>query len=92
MTRHLEPGLHTDLTELQERVLDYIDSCVNAGLPPTRAEIARYFGWKSVNAADTHLRFLERKGRIVLLPGISRGIKLVPPARMPSSSASHAQE
>ncbi len=63
MTRQLEPNLHTDLTELQARVLDYIDSCVSAGLPPTRAEIAEHFGWKSANAADTHLRFLERKER-----------------------------
>jgi repressor LexA len=37
-------------------------------------EIARYFGFRSANAADDHLRALQRKGLIELRPGISRGI------------------
>ena len=48
-------------------------------MPPTRAEIARELGFRSVNAAEEHLRALQRKGAIELLPGISRGIRLRDP-------------
>ena len=46
-------------------------------MPPTRAEIARELGFRSANAAEEHLRALERKGVIALLPGMSRGIQLL---------------
>ena len=46
------------------------------GMPPTRAEIARQLGFKSANAAEEHLRALQRKGVLELLPGASRGIQL----------------
>jgi repressor LexA len=46
------------------------------GMPPTRAEIARQLGFKSANAAEEHLRALQRKGALELLPGASRGIRL----------------
>jgi repressor LexA len=46
------------------------------GMPPTRAEIARELGFKSANAAEEHLRALQRKGVLELLPGASRGIQL----------------
>jgi repressor LexA len=46
------------------------------GMPPTRAEIARSLKFRSANAAEEHLRALERKGVIELLPGTSRGIRL----------------
>ena len=46
------------------------------GMPPTRAEIARELGFKSANAAEEHLRALQRKGVIELIPGASRGIQL----------------
>jgi repressor LexA len=45
-------------------------------MPPTRAEIAQRLKFRSVNAAEEHLRALERKGAIELLPGTSRGIRL----------------
>ena len=45
-------------------------------MPPTRAEIAEALGFRSVNAAEEHLRALERKGALELLPGTSRGIRL----------------
>ena len=45
-------------------------------MPPTRAEIARELGFKSVNAAEEHLRALQRKGVLELIPGTSRGIQL----------------
>jgi repressor LexA len=47
-----------------------------SGMPPTRAEIARELGFKSANAAEEHLRALQRKGVLELIPGASRGIQL----------------
>jgi repressor LexA len=47
-----------------------------SGYPPTRAEIAERMGFKSVNAAEQHLRALERKGAIEIAEGASRGIRL----------------
>src|SRR5690606_3378893 len=47
------------------------------GIPPTRAEIARKLGFRSANAAEEHLRALRRKGAIELLPGASRGIRIL---------------
>jgi repressor LexA len=48
----------------------------DSGMPPTRAEIARELGFKSANAAEEHLRALQKKGVLELLPGASRGIQL----------------
>lgn len=45
-------------------------------MPPTRAEIAAELGFKSANAAEEHLRALQKKGVLELLPGASRGIQL----------------
>jgi len=45
-------------------------------MPPTRAEIAKALKFRSVNAAEDHLRALERKGVVELIPGTSRGIRL----------------
>jgi repressor LexA len=49
---------------------------VDSGMPPTRAEIAKELGFKSANAAEEHLRALQRKGVLELVPGASRGIQL----------------
>jgi repressor LexA len=67
----------TRLTPRQEQVLQLIREYAEAtGFPPTRAEIAKALGFRSVNAAEEHLRALARKGAIELLPGASRGIRL----------------
>src|SRR5512134_3280650 len=66
-----------DLTPRQRQVLRFIqDSMAENGLPPTRAEIADALGFKSANAAEEHLRALQRKGVLELRPGASRGIQL----------------
>ena len=52
-------------------------------MPPTRAEIAKHLGFRSVNAAEEHLRALARKGIIELQSGTSRGIRLLAPAGVP---------
>lgn len=66
-----------DLTSRQSEILSFIQSFIDDnGMPPTRAEIARALGFRSANAAEEHLRALQRKGVIELLPGASRGIQL----------------
>jgi repressor LexA len=66
-----------DLTPRQKQILKLIQqSIAENGMPPTRAEIATEFGFKSANAAEEHLRALQRKGVIDLIPGASRGIQL----------------
>ena len=67
----------SDLTPRQTQILRLIQSRIaDSGMPPTRAEIAREFGFRSANAAEEHLRALQRKGVISLVPGASRGIQL----------------
>jgi len=67
-----------NLSPRQAEILDLIRRhLAETGFPPTRAEIARRLGFRSANAAEEHLRALARKGAIELLPGTSRGIRLV---------------
>ena len=65
------------LTPRQKEILQMIqDFIADYGMPPTRADIARELGFKSANAAEEHLRALQKKGVLVLIPGASRGIQL----------------
>jgi len=67
----------TNLTPRQAEILQLIrDAIEAAGYPPTRAEIARQLGFRSANAAEDHLRALERKGMITIEAGAARGIRL----------------
>ncbi len=66
------------LTDRQRQILDLIQRHIRVtGVPPTRAEIARILGFRSVNAAEDHLRALARHGVIELTRGRSRGIRLI---------------
>ncbi len=66
-----------NLTARQAQVLDLIKLYIaDTGYPPTRAEIARELGFRSANAAEEHLKALNRKGAIEMIPGTSRGIRL----------------
>ena len=67
-----------NLTAQQIKVFDVIkESLQSNGYPPTRAEIAKILEFKSVNAAESHIKALVKKGVIEKVPGSSRGIKLV---------------
>ena len=67
-----------NLTEQQFKIFDVIKGHVNDyGYPPTRAEIAKIMGFKSVNAAESHIKALVKKGVLVKVPDSSRGLKLV---------------
>jgi len=66
-----------ELTPRQKQILELIQDVIyETGMPPTRAEIAAELGFKSPNAAEEHLRALQRKGVLDLIPGASRGIQL----------------
>jgi repressor LexA len=74
------------LTERQAEILRLVRELTEvSGFPPTRAEIARSMGFRSVNAAEQHLRALEKKGVIEIMSGASRGIRVLdsrPSARL----------
>lgn len=66
-----------ELTPRQREIVLLIQKVIHdSGMPPTRAEIAEALKFRSVNAAEQHLRSLERKGVIELIRGKSRGIRL----------------
>ncbi|UTV27849.1 transcriptional repressor LexA [Photobacterium atrarenae] len=66
------------LTPRQQEVFDLIKARIEeSGMPPTRAEIARELGFRSANAAEEHLKALARKEVIEIIPGASRGIRVL---------------
>lgn len=66
------------LTKRQQQIYDLIKEQISStGMPPTRAEIAKQFGFRSANAAEEHLKALARKGAIEMIAGSSRGIRLL---------------
>ena len=77
-----------ELTTRQQQIFELIQRHIDdTGFPPTRAEIANELGFRSANAAEEHLRALHRKGAIEMIPGASRGIRIVeknnPPKGIP---------
>jgi len=65
------------LTDRQKQILEMISHFIEeSGFPPTRIEICKALGFKSPNAAEEHLKALEKKGAISMVPGASRSIKL----------------
>ena len=72
------------LTARQQEILDFIRATVESeGRPPTRAEVCTAFGFRSPNAAETHLRALAAKGAILLEEGRARGIRLAEALGLP---------
>src|SRR5262249_59847923 len=66
-----------ELTPKQQKILNFVRKSIEkTGFPPTRIQISKAFNYSSANAAEEHLRMLERKGAIELTPGASRGIRL----------------
>ena len=66
------------LTDRQAEILRLVRELTEvSGFPPTRAEIAERMGFRSVNAAEQHLRALEKKGKIEISEGSSRGIRVL---------------
>jgi repressor LexA len=67
------------LTAKQKQILRFISEFIeNNKFPPTRAELAAHFGFRSPNAAEAHLRALESKSMIGIERRAARGITLLP--------------
>lgn len=65
------------LTVRQQEVFDLLVKFQKEhGYPPSNAEVARMMGATSTNAAADMLRSLQRKGAILITPGVSRGITI----------------
>jgi repressor LexA len=79
----------TKLTPRQREILEFISSFIEENrFPPTRSELSAHFGFRSPNAAEAHLRALEKKAVIGIGRGVSRGITLLPLAQgeLPASA------
>ena len=71
------------LTTRQKQILKFISKFIeNNKFPPTRSELAAHFGFRSPNAAESHLRALESKSVIAIERGAARGIALLPLAAL----------
>ena len=67
------------LTVRQKEILIFISQFIEKHkFPPTRAELSAHFGFRSPNAAEAHLRALEKKSMIGIERGAARGISLLP--------------
>jgi repressor LexA len=65
------------MTDAQRKVYRFLQDCVREnGYPPTRREIANAMGYSSANAAECHLRALERQGAIRMVAGGARKLQL----------------
>ena len=68
-----------DLTPRQKQILKFISQFIDKHkYPPTRSELSAHFGFRSPNAAESHLRALEKKSVIGIERGAARGITLLP--------------
>lgn len=67
------------LTLRQREILKFISQFIDKHkYPPTRSELCEHFGFQSPNAAEAHLRALQKKSVIGIERGVSRGITLLP--------------
>lgn len=67
-----------ELTVRQREVLQFIMDFKRAHeMPPTRAEIAQYFGFKVHNGAYEHVLALVRKGYLEVASRRARGIRVL---------------
>ncbi len=67
-----------NLTVRQQEILAFLKTWIaQNNMPPTRAEMCAALGFRSPNAAEEHLRALERKGAIEMMAGSSRGIRIM---------------
>jgi repressor LexA len=77
------------LTARQKEILKFISEFIEKHkFPPTRSELSEHFGFRSPNAAEAHLRALEKKSMIGIERGVSRGLTLLPLAtdELPASA------
>ncbi|KPK96900.1 MAG: hypothetical protein AMJ95_11820 [Omnitrophica WOR_2 bacterium SM23_72] len=66
-----------ELTNKQERVLDFIRERIRQNIPPTIREIARELGFSSTGTVRDYLNALENKGYLKRSSNKSRSIELL---------------
>ena len=80
------------LTNRQKEVLSVIKAQIlTTGVPPTRRELATKLGLKAGPSVEGHLRALERRGLIELVPDTQRGIKLAQTGGLPLMETVYAR-
>jgi repressor LexA len=66
------------MTERQEKILSFIKkSILEQGYPPTIREIGEFFGIRSTNGVNDHLKALERKGYLLRGELKSRALSVI---------------
>lgn len=75
----------TELTAVQQEVLDYIGRHISIkGYPPTRGEICMACGFRSLNAAQEILKRLKEKGYIDMERRAARSIRILIQPKIPT--------
>src|SRR5450432_721257 len=75
------------LTERQEKILSFIKkSILEQGYPPTIREIGEFFGIRSTNGVNDHLKALERKGYLLRGELKSRALSVIDGGKARSTS------
>src|SRR5947208_6859230 len=66
------------LTDRQEKILAFIKKSIQEqGYPPTIREIGEFFGIRSTNGVNDHLKALERKGYLLRGELKSRALSVI---------------
>src|SRR5258705_13512296 len=69
--------MNEELPPKQHKILNFVRKAIEkTGFPPTRIEISKACRYSSPNPAEEHLRMLERKAAVGLIPGVSPSIRL----------------
>jgi|ERR1051325_1372776 repressor LexA len=69
-----------ELTQAQQKVLDFIQVECHAGRPiPTLREIGQHFGFRSHRAAACHVNAIKRKGFLESEPRKARSLRVTSP-------------
>lgn len=63
-------------TMRQEQILQFIESQIETGVPPTIREIAAEFDIRSPNGVMCHLRSLRKLGLLDWTPGAARSLRV----------------
>ena len=66
-----------ELTQIQQKILEFLAESKTKGLMPTLAEIAEHFGYKNRSTVQQHLQAIEKKGYIKRNSKLSRGVELL---------------
>ncbi len=66
-----------ELTQIQQRILEFLADSKSKGFMPTLAEIAKQFGYKNRSTVQQHLQAIEKKGYIKRNSKLSRRIELL---------------